>query len=67
MNKSTIAFQKDGVTEVEVPLSFSILHFFGWLLECGKILMKYFLIFWYIWVVYCKVKAYVKGRKLKSV
>lgn len=67
MNKSTIAFQKDGVTEVEVPLSFSIFHLFGWLIDSGKILMKYFLIFWYIWVVYCKVRAYMKGRKLKSV
>jgi hypothetical protein len=67
ISKSTIAFQKDGVTEIEVPLSFSLFHLFGWLLDCGKVLVKYLLIFGYIWLVYCKIRAYVKGRKLKNI
>ena len=66
-SSSAIAFQKDGVTEIKVPLSFSIIQLLMWVLDCGKVLAKYLLIMGYIWVLYGKIRAYVKGRKLKSV
>jgi len=55
------------MANIVLPISSNLVNVLNWIVEYGKIFLKYGLILFYVWVIFGKVNAYLRSRKLKKV
>ena len=58
---------QQGKDEVVIPVSGWALKAFGEVVSWGKVVLKYSLVVGYVWLLYCKLSKYLRGRKIKKV